>query len=112
MSRLPAFSKGAQNLLLELIHADLYVILSLKLIRSTDEEFVLTNQKLVVIEGDRATISDKLLRVETNNRIGSLYYNITNKPKFGTIKLMNAQINDVIQVSPNIITEEQISQNR
>lgn len=80
--------------------------------RTTTDEFVLTNKKLVVIEGDRATISDKILRVETHNKAGYLHFNITNKPKFGTIKLMNPQLNDVIQVSPNVITEEQISQNR
>ena len=84
----------------------------MKLIRGTGEEYILTNKKLVVIEGDRATISDKILSVETNNKVGSLHFNITNKPKFGTIKLMNPQLNDVIQVSPNVITEEQISQNR
>lgn len=65
-----------------------------------------------MLEGDRATISDKLLKVETVNKVGSLHFNITNKPKFGTIKLLNSQLNDVIQISPNIIREEEIDENR
>jgi len=65
-----------------------------------------------VIEGDKATINSKLLRVETPNKVGPISYNITNKPKYGTIKLLNQQLNDVIQVSPDQITQEQIDQNR
>lgn len=86
--------------------------ISFKFIRSTTDFFILTNEKLIVIEGDKATINSKLLRVETPNKVGSISFNITNKPKFGTIKLLNQQLNDVIQTSPDQITQTEIDQNR
>ncbi|XP_054159667.1 chondroitin sulfate proteoglycan 4-like [Oppia nitens] len=83
-----------------------------KFITSTTDVFTLNNEKLIVIEGDRATISNKLLMVETPDKDTLITYNITNKPKFGTIKVLNQQLNDIIQISPDLFTQTEIDDNR
>lgn len=86
---------------------------SFKIDRNNFNSTKIINEKLTVIEGDKATITNKLLHTEIdNNQIAFVKYNITKQPQFGLLKLLNAQLNDVIHISPLQITQTQIEQNR
>lgn len=89
-----------------------FIKCSIQLIRSSNDPLLITNEKLLVIEGDKATITSKLIDIDAQDKSGPFVLNITKKPKHGTLKLLNAQLNDIQQVSPDRITETHIHQNR